>query len=97
MQPNPRYLGSSWRARFLRAPKIGFTLAERADFVRLDALALVRLGLKTGSDKFFFVKRAQRDQRATKPNLPFVRGTVLVAGMNRWTGRIARRDLHRRF
>ena len=94
MNPDRRYVGSPWRARFLRAPKIGFVLAERKDFVRLGSLASVRLGLKTGSDKFFFVKRARlEDERSSKRSLSFARGTVRVTGMNGWTGRIATRDL----
>ena len=94
MQPDRRYVGSPWRSRFLRAPKIGFALAERRDFVRLGTLAAVQLGLKTGSDKFFFVRRTRLEkERSTKRSLPLVRGTLRVAGMNGWTGRIATRDL----
>ena len=94
MHPDRRYVGSPWRSRFLRTPKIGFALADRKDFVRLGALASVRLGLKTGSDKFFFVRRVRlEDERSSKRSLPLVRGTVRVTGMNGWIGRIATRDL----
>lgn len=78
-----RYAGSPWRSRFLRSPKAGITLAQRDDFVALGDVATVKLGLKTGADKFFFVSAAGRP----------VGSRIPIAGLNSWTGSLARADL----
>lgn len=51
------YFGGKWGV-YLRAPDLYFELAERyADnLVPLSAIAEVRFGVKTGCDKFFFVR-----------------------------------------
>ncbi len=88
------YGGSTWRSRFLRAPKVAIELADRPDFVKIDELATARLGLKTGCDKFFYVFRV--DAPATRrPGLPRRSGgTVRVRGMGGlWEGHISVRDL----
>lgn len=77
------YNGSPWRSRFLRSPKMGLELADRDDFTALGDVADVRLGMKTGADKFFFVKVNGR-----------VAGTrVPIVGLNGWEGDMARDDL----
>jgi len=79
------YLGSPWRSRFLRAPKLALGLAERPDFVPLGELATLRLGLKTGADKFFFLRRSA--ERASN-------ATVAVVGLDGgWSGSISTSDL----
>ena len=89
-----RYRGSTWRSRFLRAPKIAFEIAARKEFVPLAQLASVRLGLKTGCDRFFFVRRdPDATYRASQQPLGISRGTVPIVGMNEWHGRVAANDL----
>lgn len=85
-----RYSGSAWRARFLRAPKVALELAARADFVPLSDLAIVKLGLKTGADDFFFVERVDGDEAGA---LAATRGLVVVRGQNGWRGQVALTDL----
>jgi hypothetical protein len=82
------YVGSPWRSRFLRAPKVALELASRPDFVALGELATLQLGLKSGADSFFFVRPL--DQRRVGQS----RGSVLVSGMRgAWQGRLAASDL----
>lgn len=77
------YNGFPWRSRFLRGPKIGLELAAREDFVALGEISSVRLGLKTGADKFFFVTATGR---GTASRIP-------VLGLKDWDGQIPRADL----
>lgn len=46
---------NKWR-RFLHAPKIYWTLLENADLVVLDSLCDLFYGIKTGVNKFFYLK-----------------------------------------
>lgn len=87
----PAYSGAAWRARFLRAPKIALELAERPDFIALHHLALIKLGLKTGADSFFFLERLPKviAERELVPR----RGVVVVKGHDGWRGEIASADL----
>lgn len=79
------YVGSPWRSRFLRAPKLALALAARDDFVELSELASVQLGLKSGADLFFFVHRVASGDPP---------GPLMLAGLKRgWVGRISRQDL----
>jgi len=86
-----QYVGSAWRSRFLRAPKVALKFAERADFVRVGELATVSLGLKTGADKFFFVYRAPVP--ASQPELKVSpRGGLFVRGYEDWQGWLHKSD-----
>lgn len=85
------YVGAAWRSRFLRAPKIALELAAREDFVALEDLANVRLGLKTGADDFFFLERLSRSESVGQ--LIPRRGMVEVRGQDGWVGELATSDL----
>jgi hypothetical protein len=87
-----RYIGSAWRSRFLRAPKIALELAAREDFVQLGQLAEVRLGLKTGADDYFFLQRIRSEVQREATLLP-QRGLVAVRGKDGWIGKLAQADL----
>ena len=79
------YVGSPWRSRFLRAPKFSLGLAARGDFAPLDELAELRLGLKSGADKFFFLRRSPVASRGSE---------VEVVGLaGGWRGALSLRDL----
>src|SRR5688500_4682152 len=79
-----RYVGAAWRSRFLRAPKIALEIGTRCDFVEVGNLALVKLGVKTGADEFFFLKRRMQGSEC-KSLVP--RGKVLsVTGKGNWVG-----------
>lgn len=88
-----KYVGAPWRSRFLRAPKIGFVLADRGDFVRLGDLADATLGLKTGADKFFFVKKIDEPEADEGHLIKRPRGSSYVEGLDGWRGYISNRDL----
>lgn len=79
------YQGSPWRSRFLRAPKLALALAGLPEFVPLEQLAELRLGLKTGADKFFFVRRAAAGRSGSEINVTGLGGA--------WRGLISARDL----
>ncbi len=88
---HPPYIGAAWRARFLRAPKVGLEVAARDDFVALADVAKIRLGLKTGADSFFFLERL--DESKTGKRLISTRGLVTVEGMDGWRGEVSLADL----
>lgn len=88
-----RYVGSTWRSRFLRAPKAALELAGRKDFVPLGELATVRLGLKTGHDKFFYLTRAPQSDDRRELSLLRRRGLIKVTGLSDWAGDISAQDL----
>lgn len=91
MTRKARYVGAAWRSRFLKAPKIALRLAERDDFVAVGEIAVVSLGIKTGADKFFFVRRlAQRPAGALNDA---DQGALWVEGFEGWRGRIATKDV----
>lgn len=83
-----KYLGAAWRSRFLRAPKVALALARRPDFVAVGELAKVSLGLKTGADKFFFLRA-----EPTSPQDPAPRGQTKLKGFEGWKGYLANQDL----
>ena len=87
-----RYVGRPWRSRFLRAPAIAVELAARDDFVALRDIAEVSLGLKTGSDRFFFVTLPD-NPRASTLGVPGSRRTIAVESRIGWTGMIGTGDL----
>jgi hypothetical protein len=93
METELKYVGRAWRSRYLRAPKLALALASREDFVPLGSMATIRLGLKSGADKFFFLRRIESvipdaDERIFKRE----RGTLHVRGMNGWNGVISAKD-----
>ncbi|MET4216945.1 hypothetical protein ABIB00_002142 [Bradyrhizobium sp. LB14.3] len=88
---HPPYIGAAWRARFLRAPKVGLELAARPDFVPLAQLATIKLGLKTGADGFFFLERIEDASEGKQ--LISRRGLVTVEGMDGWRGEVSTSDL----
>lgn len=87
------YVGRSWRSRFLRAPKAAFDWAGRPDFVQLQSLGHIRLGLKTGSDKFFFLKRDDVSEESKQRRMDRPRGSIAVIGVDDWRGRLPARAL----
>jgi len=91
----PAYVGAPWRSRFLRAPKIALALAADPAFVSVESLATARLGLKTGKDDFFFLRRRESDagKASNPPSLLRRRGVIAVTGMGQWSGEIAAADL----
>lgn len=86
-----RYVGAAWRSRYLRAPKVALTLANRPDFCPLGELAEVRLGLKTGSDKFFFLNVT--DSRPAESLFSTRAKKIGIKGLGNWEGAIDSRDL----
>jgi len=87
-----KYVGSAWRARFLRAPKIALELAARPDFAPLATMASVKLGLKTGADNFFFLERIDA-KVGDQGQLISRRGTLSVKGLAGWQGELASSDV----
>src|SRR5438445_13314486 len=88
-----RYVGRPWRSRFLRAPKEALELASRSDFVDVRDLATARLGLKTGADRFFYVRPLERVTDLSQLGNPRTRRGVPVEGLDGWQGRISASDL----
>src|SRR6266508_879825 len=90
-----KYSARPWRARFLRSPKVALEFASRADFLSLEKLAELRLGLKTGSDKFFYLGPTPRPPKSEQPSFAGMnlRGTAHVRGLNEWEGEIPKGDL----
>ncbi len=77
------FVGTTWRSRYLRSPGYAKALAGRDDFIELGEIATARLGAKTGSDGFFFVKA-----------IPGARGTKqLIQGLKGWEGELDRSNL----
>ncbi|MGQ9820195.1 MAG: Eco57I restriction-modification methylase domain-containing protein, partial [Candidatus Kapaibacteriales bacterium] len=52
------YIGNKWGGKYLRAPEIYFKILEKGKdkLVRLGDIAEVRFGIKTGANKFFYLK-----------------------------------------
>ena len=86
-----RYVGAAWRSRYLRSPKAAITLANRPDFCPLNELANIRLGLKSGSDKFFFLNVT--DSRPVDSLFSTRAKKVRINGLGNWEGDIDSRDL----
>jgi hypothetical protein len=68
------YQGDKWGGRYLRAPDIFFIILEKGKdkLVRLDQIASVRFGIKTGANEFFYlgdniIKEWGIEQRFIKP------------------------------
>ena len=78
-----RYVGSTWRSRYLRSPKIALELSGRQDFVALGELAHVFLGAKTGADSYFFLTVVDGGT-AAKP---------MLEGLTSWRGQVSRANL----
>jgi hypothetical protein len=91
MNKAPRYRGAAWRSRFLKAPKIALRLAERDDFVAVNDLATISLGIKTGADRFFFLRRLKDKPVGALAGAD--RGKIWVEGFEDWRGRVAGKDL----
>lgn len=53
--------GTAWGGRYLRAPDLFFEMLEACGplLCRLDALAAVRFGIKTGANDFFYLERVE--------------------------------------
>ena len=53
----PKFVGDKWGAKYLRAPGIYRTLIAKGQgkFVRLGNVAVVRFGIKTGVNDFFYL------------------------------------------
>lgn len=53
-----QYRGDKWGGKYLRAPDIYFTILEKGNdkLVRLDEIADVRFGIKTGANDFFYLE-----------------------------------------
>jgi hypothetical protein len=75
------YIGNKWGGKFLRAPDIFFTILKKGGLklTRLDTLATLRFGTKTGVNDFFYLPNAMYDIKSgqnkfllipRKPNLP---------------------------
>lgn len=86
-----KYVGSAWRARFLRAPKIALEIAQRRDFVQLETVAQVKLGLKTGADEFFFLEHVPLPELVD--DLVPLRGVAVLRGQDGWMGQVALADI----
>lgn len=84
------YTGSTWRSRFLRAPKMALLIESTEGFVRLGELAALRLGLKTGADKFFLVARldSHGEQHESRGG-----NRIHVSGLDKWEGSIPAKDM----
>jgi len=52
-----KYIGNKWGGKYLRAPDIYHMLRERRWMVTVGDLATARLGVTTGANEFFFVRR----------------------------------------
>ncbi|MCK4732370.1 MAG: hypothetical protein KAT65_07925, partial [Methanophagales archaeon] len=52
-----KYKGNKWGGKYLRAPDIFFTILEKGKdkLVRLEDIAEVRFGIKTGANEFFYL------------------------------------------
>jgi len=55
-----KYGGNKWGGQYLRAPDIYWTILEKgqAKFVRLETVARVKFGIKTGANEFFYLDKA---------------------------------------
>lgn len=58
------YSANKWGGKYLRAPEIYWTIIEkgRDKLVRLDDIAEVRFGIKTGANEFFYLDEAKAKQ-----------------------------------
>jgi hypothetical protein len=61
---NGKYVGDKWGGKFLRAPDIFFSILEKGKgkLVRLEKIADVRFGIKTGANEFFYLDDASIKQ-----------------------------------
>ncbi|AUB54921.1 hypothetical protein BK007_02050 [Methanobacterium subterraneum] len=57
------YNGNKWNSKFLRAPKIFYTILEKGEFKNLESLGHIETYLNTGgADKFYFVDLLKRGE-----------------------------------
>ena len=58
---NASYIGDKWGGKYLRAPDIYWTILKKGKdkLVRLEDIAEVRYGIKTGVNKFFYMDDEQ--------------------------------------
>ncbi|MCF7859617.1 MAG: Eco57I restriction-modification methylase domain-containing protein [Candidatus Cloacimonetes bacterium] len=58
------YVGDKWGGKFLRAPKIFFTVLEKGKdkLVRLGDIAEVRRGITTGCNEFFYLTKEKAEK-----------------------------------
>ena len=56
-----KYTGDKWGGKYLRAPDIYWTILEKGKdkLIRLEDIAEVRFGIKTGANDFFFLNDEQ--------------------------------------
>ena len=54
---NRKYIGDKWGGKYLRAPDIYWTILKKgkSKLVRLEDIADVRYGIKTGANNFFYI------------------------------------------
>ena len=62
----PRYLGNKWGGKYLRAPDIYHLIKEKGFMVPVRLHATARLGITTGANDFFFIKKLSADMYLTK-------------------------------
>ena len=73
---NAKYTGDKWGGKYLRAPDIYWTILKKGKgkLVRLEDIAEVRYGIKTGVNKFFYIDNKKNEiwgieERFLKPFL----------------------------
>lgn len=64
-----KYIGNKWGGKYLRAPDIYWTILEKGKgkFVRLDSVASVRFGIKTGANEFFYLDKNAQEHWQIEP------------------------------
>ena len=60
-----RYIGNKWGGKYLRAPDIYHVIKEKGVLVPVQRYATARLGITTGANEFFFIKRLSTDMYLT--------------------------------
>lgn len=79
-----KYAGAKW-GKYLRAPQVFFEILERAGdkLCRLDDIAEVRFGIKTGANEFFYLTEEQAKEWGIEPEYlrPVLRAPREVEGI----------------
>jgi hypothetical protein len=65
---NARYGGNQWGGKYLRAPNIFFTILTNPCMAPITRVATARLGVTTGANEFFFVKKVGQSRYVTTVN-----------------------------
>ncbi len=60
-----KYEGNKWGGKYLRAPDILFTILTNPCMVPVTRIATARLGVTTGANEFFFVKKVGHGRYVT--------------------------------